>query len=294
MESQAQIGNSVIYQSDHIEDPLVSVVLPTKSCEKFLEYSLDSILNQSYKNLEIIVVLDNANKATVEIVASKTDHRLIKLFAPIGGRGLPFCLNYGISRATGKYLCRMDCDDISRKDRIEKQVSFLEKHQHIDVVGSQAFLLCENGRQIGLKRKPMTEWGIDLYMKFATPFIHPSVMFRSSLVTDFSFYPNWPRGQDYVLFSKLFKKGARYRNLNNKLLFYRVVESSNKNISDYSSFFCKKFNRGLSVEIPEWNANIDGDILIENRFFLLFDKWIARLIIALDYGLQAIQKFLRI
>lgn len=293
MESLVPLEDNVTCQLDHTEAPLVSVILPTKSCEQFIESSLESIICQTYKNIEIIVVLDSANEKTLKIVASKKDSRIIKLFAPAGGSGLPYCLNFGISKSKGKYVCRMDCDDISREDRIEKQVVFLEGHQHIDVVGSQAFLISENGRQIGSKRKPMTEWGIALYMKFATPFIHPSVMFRRSLVTEFSFYPNWPRGQDYVLFSKLFKEGARYSNLNNKLLSYRVVESSNKTISYYSSFFCKKFNRGLSAEIPEWTTDVDGVMLKNNKFFLLFDKWIARLIIVLDYGLQAIQKFLR-
>jgi glycosyltransferase involved in cell wall biosynthesis len=207
--------------------PLVSVILPAYNAEKFLVDSLESILNQSYKNLEIIIINDASTDKTAQIIASykKSYTRKIKvitLTSNLNGGG-DRCANLGIQKAKGKYIARMDADDIAHPTRIEKQVAFLEASPKVVLVGSNAWVINQDGDIIGEKLEPSTPH--EIYTSYFTfhPMIHPSCMIRREINgKQFEYSIEYSANNDYNTFFKLLCKGHLFANLPEKLLYYRI------------------------------------------------------------------------
>lgn len=122
---------------------LVSVVMPVFNAEKYLFEALSSIVNQSYQNLEIIVVDDASTDSSVSIVESFSDTR-IKLFKNESNLKIVKTLNFALTKVNGEYIARMDADDISHPERIRKQVEFLEKNRGIDILGTNIWVIDQN------------------------------------------------------------------------------------------------------------------------------------------------------
>jgi len=130
-------------------EPLVSVLIPTYNVSEFIDEAIESILNQTYKNLEVIIVDDGSGDETYQKlqILEKADSR-IKLFKNPTNLRIAETLNFALSKASGQYIARMDGDDISLPERIEKQVSYLIEHPEIDLLGLQVIAVDEAGVEI--------------------------------------------------------------------------------------------------------------------------------------------------
>ena len=117
----------------------VSILMPMYNSEKYIKESINSILNQEYKNFELIIVDDGSIDSSIEIVKEYNDSR-IKLYENIENKGLPYTRNKLLSLATGEYIALFDSDDIALKNRIKAQVEFLEKNKNIDIKDEQLLL----------------------------------------------------------------------------------------------------------------------------------------------------------
>jgi glycosyltransferase involved in cell wall biosynthesis len=207
--------------------PLVSVILPAYNAEKFLVDSLESILDQTYKNIEIIVINDASTDKTAQIIASykKKYSRKIKvitLTSNLNGGG-DRCANLGIQKAKGTYIARMDADDIAHPTRIEKQVAFLEENSKVVLVGSNAWVINQDSEVIGEKLEPSSPH--EIYTAYFTfhPMIHPSCMIRREISgKPFEYSIEYSANNDYNTFFKLLCKGHLFANLPEKLLYYRI------------------------------------------------------------------------
>ena len=127
--------------------PLISVILPAYNAERFLEEAIDSILAQTYKNFELIVLNDGSTDRTEEIILSYNDPR-IRYIKNESNLKLIKTLNKGIALARGKYIARMDADDISLPTRFEKEIEFMEIHPDIGVCSSKVIHLFSNRKTI--------------------------------------------------------------------------------------------------------------------------------------------------
>ncbi|HGF6562056.1 glycosyltransferase [Providencia sp. wls1922] len=205
---------------------LVSVILPVYNAEKFLHDSLNSVINQSYSNLEIIVIDDGSSDNSLSIIKNFNDKR-IKIISR-ENKGLIHSLNEGLNIAKGNYIARMDADDIARSDRIETQLKFLLKNKDISIVGSYANLIDENGVNIGIKKKPSSDLTIKTICFFGSPFIHPAVMFNKLLIKEQLYYSNeFIHAEDYELWSRLVAcEKFKFFNIKDTLLDYRIVSTS--------------------------------------------------------------------
>jgi glycosyltransferase involved in cell wall biosynthesis len=128
--------------------PAVSVVMPVYNGETFLEEALLSVLTQSLRDIEVIVVDDGSTDRTPEILAYVTDPRVRVLTQPNGG--IAAALNFGVAHARGRYVARMDADDRCVPERLDRQVSFLETHPEVAAVGSSYRLIDESGAYLGV------------------------------------------------------------------------------------------------------------------------------------------------
>ncbi len=212
--------------------PLVSVVLPLYNSSKFILDSVNSILNQTYTNFELIIIDDCSTDDSYDIVNRINDNR-IKLIKNQTNLGLNKTLNYGISLARGKYIARMDHDDISLPQRFEIQVNFLEKNNDYILIGCNCDTINNYGDII---RKADISSFDDAYLKsilfFACPFVHPSIMIRKSVLDNYSIAYNEEikQAEDYVLYCSIAKYGKFY-STPEVLFHYREHDSINRGTS---------------------------------------------------------------
>ena len=148
------------------KNPLVSVIIPCYNAEKYVESSIRSIMSQTYRNLEIIITDDCSTDGTFEILQKlvKEDSR-IKLYKNEINLKIVKTLNNMIEVSLGKYIARMDADDISLPKRIEKQVAFLEQNTDISFLGTNAVLIDEKNFVIGKSHLPLSPNDINIYIK---------------------------------------------------------------------------------------------------------------------------------
>lgn len=206
--------------------PLVSVILPVYNAEKYLSSAIESILNQTYKNIELIVINDGSTDESELIIQKivERDSRIVPISRE--NKGLIYTLNEGISLSTGKYIARMDADDISNENRIATQVDYLEKNKDICLVGSffdsidendkflSSITLCENDNEI-------KEWFF-----LGNPICHPSIMINKNIVgNDFLYDNDWDSAEDFELWIRLSLKYRMY-NIPKPLIKYRIHSGS--------------------------------------------------------------------
>lgn len=128
-------------------DPLVSVIIPSYNGEKFIGESIESILEQTYENWEIVIIDDASTDHSLEVIKTYKDKR-IKLFCNEVNKGIATSTNRGIQESRGEYIALLDDDDIAEKDRLALQVKYLETHKEIDILGGRTTLIDELGEII--------------------------------------------------------------------------------------------------------------------------------------------------
>lgn len=198
--------------------------------KKALEQAVMSILNQSFGDFEFIIYNDGSDGEASSYIreVSRLDKRIILLEAE-QNRGLAFSLNVCIDYAKGKYIARMDADDISKPDRLLRQYEFLENNTEYEWCGTNAELINADGVW-GIRKMPEKPQNND-YLKFS-PYIHPSVMYRASLFKKEEKYlvtTETLRCEDYEIFMRLHRLGYRGYNLQDVLFSYREeLESFHK------------------------------------------------------------------
>ncbi len=207
-----------------LTNPLVTVLMSVYNAEKFVEHAVRSIINQTFKEFEFIVIDDGSTDQTHRILA-QFDKKVVKVYSQ-ENRGVTASLNRGLLLAKGKYIARMDADDIALPERLQKQVGFLESHSEIGIVGSAVQVINDSGRKWGVQTFAPTDIGIRWVSLVKNPFVHPSVMFRKNLLDEYNLeYRPSSHAEDYDLWVRLLKftKGS---NIEQPLLLYRVHKSN--------------------------------------------------------------------
>lgn len=211
------------------DKPLVSVVMGVyyrREDLNLLRRAMDSILNQNYDALEFLICDDGSTLEASACLDSyaNLDQR-VRLIRGVKDTSLPAKLNACLSKAEGMYIARMDDDDFSYKDRLNKQVTFLQAHPEISFVGSDVNLIT-NGRLIGTKRFPEYPCVRDFYM--TQPFIHPTLLFRREAlewVGGYSEKRHCDHCEDYDLLLRLYAAGLRGANMQQVLFDYTAPDA---------------------------------------------------------------------
>ncbi len=201
-------------------NPEAAVLLCAYNGESFIAEAIESILNQTYKDFEFIIVENCSTDNTWQIIKSYTDPR-IKAFQT-NFKQLSFNLNYGLMQTKAEYIARMDADDIAKPQRLERQIAYLEAHPDIDVLGTAYELLGNNdeGKIITL---PATDKSIRRRLPFRFCFCHPSVIFKREAILNHGGYQGAKFCQDMDLWLRLSQdKTIKFANLQEPLLRYRI------------------------------------------------------------------------
>ncbi|MEI8033173.1 MAG: glycosyltransferase [Chlorobiaceae bacterium] len=201
--------------------PLVTVLMPVFNGKKYLNTAIESILNQTYGHFELLILDDGSTDGSMNIVSSYKDSR-IRLISSPENVGIEKTLNRGIELAQGKYIARMDCDDISLPHRLECQVSYMEQNPEIGVLGA-AMQLLDNRRKTEVRRWPSTNDEIKIHLLFHNPLSHPVVMMRKESMAGLRYPEDCKYAEDYRFWTIL-ADHTKFANLPLTLLQYRVHE----------------------------------------------------------------------
>lgn len=238
------------------KEPLVSIIFPIYNSEEFLREAIDSLLTQTYENFEVVAINDGSTDKSNIVLKSYNDTR-IKYIEHKKNQGLVATLNEGFNHAKGKYIARMDSDDICRKDRLKIQADFMESNPDIDILGSwiQNF-----GLYSYIWRVHKTHNYIATKLIFETSIAHPSVMMRRESVSKsgIKFEEKYHGAEDFMFWSKLSEEGLKFSNIQEPLLKYRThnsqVGEAEKDIQQQSSLLVRSYNigrLGISPKIQE-------------------------------------------
>ncbi len=236
---------------------LVSVILPAYNAGPYIAEAIGSILSQTYTQFELIIINDCSTDNTEEVILSFTDNRIIYNKNSINS-GLIHNLNLGFSLAKGKYIVRMDADDISLPTRIAEQVAFMEVNPKVGVCGTwfESF-----GTQNTIARYETENDAIKLRMLYQCHFCHPTVILRKNYIDEhgWKYAPAFIHAEDYQLWAAM-SFSTQFANIPEVLLKYRVHDS---NVSQkYNSIqvensrivivnIFKKFNIDVSAEVVD-------------------------------------------
>jgi glycosyltransferase involved in cell wall biosynthesis len=207
-------------------NPETTVLMSVYNSEEFLKEAIDSILNQTYRDFEFLIINDGSNDSSEDILLSYGDCR-IRLISNERNIGLAKSLNKGLKLAKGKYIARIDSDDIALPERLKKQVSFLNAHPEVGIVGTACILIDNHNRVLGINRFPINDLQIRWVSLLTNPFAHPTVVIRrdSLIKNGLSYLESFHASQDYDLWVRLLKF-TRGANLNEPLIRYRVHDNN--------------------------------------------------------------------
>lgn len=213
--------------SSGTESPAISVLLSVYNAEKYVAIAIESILNQTFADFELVVIDDCSSDSSWEIVQNYTrqDKRIVALKNEVNLGGCKTLIK-GLTLCKGKYYARLDNDDWSYPDRLEKQFNFMESHPEVGIVGGTMEIINERGEVIGKRKYNLSDHEIRKKIFRYSPFSHPLVMIRKSIIDKVGGYnPSYAPADDYELYFRI-GRVASFANLADVLLQYRTTPGS--------------------------------------------------------------------
>lgn len=279
------------------EEPLVSVVIPVYNGEKVLETALDSILNQTYCNIEVIVVDDASTDSSREKILAYKDSRIKPIFLK-KNRHVCYAGNVGFENASGKYVALIGHDDLWRSDKLEKQVAFMEEHPSYGLCFTWTNIIDEHGRvtnkenynfygTFNADNLDARNWNRKLIID-GNSFCAPSACIRTEVLNKTGYYRyGLVQLQDYDLWIRMLGETEIYI-LQERVTYYRRFTEKGKNISEinaqtlsrdshekqwiHDTFMrnlpTEKFVQIFSEDMKNPNARSEKQVLCEKAFFL--------------------------
>lgn len=243
--------------------PVISVIMAVYNAEQFVSDTIVSLQNQTFTEFEVIIIDDASTDSTYSILNRITDSRFI-VMRNESNCGLTVNLNKALKIARGKYIARIDGDDICTVDRLMIQYNYMENHPYVDILGSNAYLIDANNKIVGVSDEELTNAGIKEKILLLNPFIHPTVMAKADVLKDNLYNENYRTCQDYELWSRLQNKYT-YETLKKPTIFYRLnYEGATRSAkNDITKRIC------LLTPIIRMNAEAKGISLSDSEISVL-------------------------
>lgn len=199
--------------------------MPVFNAQRFVKKAIQSVLDQTYKDFELIIIDDCSTDASRKMTQSFKDKRIIYTRNE-ENLGVTKSLNRALQIAKGEFIARLDADDIANPQRFTKQISFFNTHRNIGVVGSWVALVDEGGKFIGVKKYPLRYENIKRAAVLYNPLNHSSVMMRRSIIKRYGRYDEQLNGaEDYDLWLRILPY-TKIENIPEPLINYRLVKQS--------------------------------------------------------------------
>ena len=249
-----------------------SVIMATyKESIECLKQSIESIINQTYNDFEFIIILDNPDN--IEHIAFINDYvckdERIKFYINDKNMGLTNTLNRGLKLAEGKYICRMDADDISELYRMEHQKKYLEEND-FDLIGGISQMIDEDGNTIySIKKVPTNFKKIKKCIKYNQVISHPTWFGKKEVFDKLNGYRNMPLCEDYDFTLRAILQGFKISNVNECVLKYRMTKDSisRSNLFEqylFARYITKQYSEGKVSEVEEAKAYVKKNLSDKN------------------------------
>ena len=249
-----------------------SVIMATyKESIECLKQSIESIINQTYNDFEFIIILDNPdNKEHIAFINDYVckDER-IKFYINDKNMWLTNTLNRGLKLAEGKYICRMDADDISELYRMEHQKKYLEEND-FDLIGGISQMIDEDGNTIySIKKVPTNFKKIKKCIKYNQVISHPTWFGKKEVFDKLNGYRNMPLCEDYDFTLRAILQGFKISNVNECVLKYRMTKDSisRSNLFEqylFARYITKQYSEGKVSEVEEAKAYVKKNLSDKN------------------------------
>ena len=203
--------------------PLVSISMPAFNAARYIALSIQSVLDQTYQNFELIIYDDGSSDQTREIIQSFSDPRIKTILAD-QNQGLIVARNAIAKQAQGKYIALLDCDDVAEPTRLEEQVAYLESGE-CDLCGTAYWTINE---QSGVRKKSKQKYSnadLKALLTIGSPFCNPTVIGKAEIFKNLPYLQQNKHAEDYAFFVEAALKGWRFANLKSRLLTYRLHDN---------------------------------------------------------------------
>jgi len=270
--------------------PGVSVILSVYNGESYISESMESILNQTFRDFELIVINDGSTDRTSEIIKSYSDPRIINLENE-KNIGIARSSNKGLRIARGRYIAIMDADDISLPERFQKQFKFLENNPDIGVCGTWIKVIDKNGTWMKNICYPTSSEVISCSLLFYDCFANPTTMFRKKIIEELGEYdPGFIAAMDYDLWTRTIGY-YKFSNIPEFLLKYRMhgqnisQDREKRHHEDYiirksaiEKFLEHSLSPGEDMALSTWinpqsKMNLNQILLIDSLLLTIYQKF---------------------
>jgi glycosyltransferase involved in cell wall biosynthesis len=253
-------------------NPELSVLMSVYNDSKYVGKAIESILNQSYTDFEFIIINDGSTDDSLAVINQYACHDIRIKIINQENIGLTRSLNKGIKTSTGKYIARMDSDDISHPDRLQKQMQFLHNNTDYALVGSNVVKIDTNGCDISINKSKYHHKDIVTTLKSRNCFAHGSVVLNKSLLErELKYDEQFKYAQDYKLWTEIASK-HKVANLKNALYKLRIHDKSisSRNVeqqSMYAGVVAYEFQTG--IKIKDVNSEVDSNKRLRSKIGLI-------------------------
>ncbi len=266
--------------------PKISVVLPVYNGEKYLREAVESILNQSFEDFELILVDDGSTDSTPTIIKNFNDSRIRTIRLNTNG-GIVTALNKGLSAARGKYIARMDADDVSLPERLKKQYKFMENHPEIDVCGSWVRYFTRIPGAERVYKLPGDSEIIRASLLLENLIQHPAVMCLRKIFGKTGYPGGYPHAEDYALWTQILDRVSfavypevllNYR-LHKDQIWQRESKAQAKSVESVHRELLKKI--GLQPTKAELMLHEDicrGNYNTSKKFVQQAENWFTKIL----------------
>ncbi len=251
-------------------NPSISVIMPIYNAEEYLKESIESILSQSFKDFEFVIVNDGSVDSSKTIVESFDDDRI--RFIDRHHEGFAKTLNAAIKASKGRYLARIDSDDFAEVDRLKLQFEFMEQNPDVGILGAQGVLVDPEGKVVGDLKRPVSQDCLSKYIEYACPVIHSTYFVRKEVYEALEGYRDIPPVEDYDLLFRASELGYKIQNLPDQLVQYRInptgMTLKNLQRSIYFTLKVQKMHRlrtnnqaddsAILNELQNYNRDVGG------------------------------------
>jgi glycosyltransferase involved in cell wall biosynthesis len=251
---------------NHLSKPEISVILPVHNGQQYLKEAIESILNQTFPDFELIVINDGSTDSSESIILDYKDSRIKYLRQENAGVGAT--LRKGCALANGTYIARMDADDICFPQRFEVQKAYLDYNPKTVLVSNAVVYIDQSGNSIGRSFPYTSGYAINKILKIGSPICHPGVMMRKSAYESTGGYKGFKLLEDLCLWIELSKHGSLH-NIRTPLMKYRILNTSVSRSITNDQY--KIFIEMLDKMLFEGTIN-DREIFEFNRMFEMAEK----------------------
>lgn len=223
--------------------PLVSFIISVYNDEHRITKALESVVTQSYKNIEIRIMDDASTDNTLKKIQHfASENKNVFIYKNKRNIGLTKSLNILLAESEGDYIARQDSDDLSHYNRIKKQIDAFNKY-NLDFCSTRALV----------KDSKKTIPGISFYIpkklliKYKNPFVHGTLLIKKNVIKEVGFYnENYYFSQDYKLMIDLVKSGYKFKTLNEKLYTLNLSNNISENFSNEQKYYAKCAQKGIT------------------------------------------------